>query len=391
MPLFNDIAGTLTVQPLEAAQLIKRWFDPTDIVVLSGKRVDRIKGANVMSQCLPAWELIADLESDGAADILYSLATEPVPLDLYVNVGTPRQELGGIYKRAKEEDLARVIGIVGDFDVKVGSFDSTQSILDFLSKLPLPPTMVVESGSGGVHAWWKIRHNQPVPTILGKEVGERWWAYLNKVSTEDYRAQIDKISDTARMLRLPGTIHWPRPGSNGVPSSVKLVMCDGPEYTIKQILDASGKAWEERLASRARTREADRKLHLDAQEYASMVSGGRWEQMIAVSSVEQWFTENVAWESILAPAGWTFTRQGAEGRQEWARPGRDDKSAVVGWDESPDVMSLLSTSHDTGLLDLLDAGVPLTKWRVSMRLNFHDDYQSLVRWTLQCMGNTVVE
>jgi len=57
----------------------------------------------------------------------------------------------------------------------------------------------------------------------------------------------------------------------------------------------------------------------------------------------------------------------------------------VNWEESPHVMSLLSTSHDTNLLDLLDAEIPLTKWRVSLRLNFKDDYQAMVRWTLELM------
>ena len=54
---------------------------------------------------------------------------------------------------------------------------------------------------------------------------------------------------------------------------------------------------------------------------------------------------------------------------------------MVDWEGSEgNVMSLMSTSRETGLLDLLEAQIPLTKWRVLVRLSFNDDYDAAMKW-----------
>lgn len=381
----EELAGSLDVYPSQAVSLIQAWFNPDDIIVLSGKRVIRMVGGNnVISQCMTAVEVVQSLDKD----VMHSLCVDPVPMDLYVNVGSPRDCLSTYSKRVTEADLDRVIGVIGDFDVKDGSFSSTQEIFDYLDSLALEPTIVVESGSGGVHAWWKFdtRENGPVPPPFGKELAARWWSYLHAQASLR-GAQVDKLVDTARMLRLPGTIHWPREGRGSV-APVRLVKHDGPSHAPLAILEASADAWAGRMVKVAKTRENDKSIRLSTEQYTKLLGGGRWAQLMAVAGVEDFFTEHVPWENILTPAGWTYTRTDSYGRDEWARPGRDgEKSACVNWEESPDVMSLLSTSHDTDLLDLLDAEIPLTKWRVSLRLNFKDDYQAMVNWTLELMKN----
>ena len=85
-----------------------------------------------------------------------------------------------------------------------------------------------------------------------------------------------------------------------------------------------------------------------------------------------------SWEDILIPAGWTFLYTDREERQVVARPGRHEKSATVGWVESPNMMSLLSTSPDTGLADLKEIGAPLNKYRVAQKLLWNDDEKKMV-------------
>lgn len=381
----EELAGSLDVHPSQAVSLIQAWFNPDDIIVLSGKRVIRMVGGNnVISQCMTAVEVVHSLNKD----VLHSLCVDPVPMDLYVNVGSPRDCLATYSKRVTEADLDRVIGVIGDFDVKDGSFGSTQEIFDYLDSLALAPTIVVESGSGGVHAWWKFdtRGIGAVTPIFGKDLAARWWSYLHAQALLR-GAQVDKLVDTARMLRLPGTIHWPREGRGGV-APVRLVKHDGPSHTPVAMLEASADAWAGRMVKVARTRENDKNIRISTEQYTQMAAGGKWSQLMAIAGVEEFFNEKVSWENVLTPAGWTYTRTDGAGRDEWARPGREgEKSACVNWEQSPDVMSLLSTAHDTNLLDLLDAEIPLTKWRVSLRLNFNDDYQAMVRWTLALMSS----
>ncbi len=92
--------------------------------------------------------------------------------------------------------------------------------------------------------------------------------------------------------------------------------------------------------------------------------------------------ELLRWDDILVPHGWRFINEGTEGRRLWSRPGGDyRKSAVTDWEGSEgNVMSLMSTSRETGLLDLLEAHIPLTKERVLLRLSFNDQYELMTDW-----------
>lgn len=386
----QDLAGSLKVDPLQAAQLIRSWFHPQDIVVLSGKKVIRSGDFNVMSQSITASELVGALLSDSGEETLALMCNDPVPLDMYVNVGTPRDPLKSMTSRVREADLDHVIGVIGDFDVKESGFKDTAQIIRYLDSLDLRPTIIVESGSGGVHAWWKFNIDPAMGSVdvkFGKDISARWWTYLNKIAQRDYSATVDKLVDTARMLRLPGTIHWPRYGSSEGASPVRLVTSDGPSHTPVEMMNVAAEAWGERNIKVRDTRDRDRSVQLNTNEYAKLLGGSKWGQRLAVAGVEDYFQEKVSWEGVLSPAGWTYVRTDSSGREEWARPGRSgEKSACVNWEGSPHVMSLLSTSHDTGLLDLLDADIPLTKWRVSLRLNFNDDYQQMVDWTMALMS-----
>lgn len=385
----DSMYGSMKIDPSQAINLIKTWFQPSDIVVLSGKRVERISGENnVMSQCMTAQEMVQSLSAEDGYDILQELCISPRATDLYINVGSPRGVLSSAATRVREADLDNVIGVIGDFDVKEGSFNSTEDILTFLSSLEIQPTMIVSSGSGGVHAWWKFSQPESgvIPVAYGKELALRWWSHINLASQRNYGASIDKLVDTARMLRLPGTVHWPRHSLVGNLGAVELLSHTGPQTTPTRILEVSADAWGERLIRVSNTREKDKSLTIETTKFAEVLAGNKWQQLYAVANIEEFFNDKISWETVLGAAGWSYYRTDSAGRDEWSRPGREgEKSACVNWKDSPDVMSLLSTSHDTNLLDLLDADIPLTKWRVSLRLNFSDDYQMMVNRVMELM------
>lgn len=382
----DGFTALASLKPEDASLLVQYWFNQDDIIVISGKRAIRQQSnVNVFSQSLTALEFVTQMSTDEGKEILRSLSYDPEQMDVYINVGTPAKPLTDPRQRVKEDYLRRVIGIIGDFDVgKEKAFESTEQIYDFLRSLKIQPTIVVESGSGGVHAWWKFSE-QNATIAQGKDVQHRWWAYLDKAAQDFCGARVDKLIDTARMMRLPGTVHWSR-NLAGPPSVVSLSRVSNNPRPMMDFINASEDAWKVRLADVHKTREQDRSLKISTDEYVKMLDGNKWEQLLAVASVEDYFNQHVTWSDILMKAGWTFTRMDSQNREEWARPGREgEKSACVNWPESPEMMSLLSTSYDTGLLDLLDANIALTKWRVSLRLNFDDDYQAMVKWTLEQM------
>ncbi len=95
----------------------------------------------------------------------------------------------------------------------------------------------------------------------------------------------------------------------------------------------------------------------------------------------------MTWDEILLPHGWRPTTDpytGAEqvdgeGRRVWSRPGSTRRSATTDWPPNPHTMTLFSTAPQTGLLRLLDAGVPLSKLRVHAELAHGGDLSAVVR------------
>jgi len=50
----ENLTGDISVNPLAAATLIKTLYDPSDILTISSKRVNRGSGTNVLTQDLKA-------------------------------------------------------------------------------------------------------------------------------------------------------------------------------------------------------------------------------------------------------------------------------------------------------------------------------------------------
>lgn len=348
---FRELAGDIHISSAEASTFIRRWFKPSDKICIVGR--DRRK---TISQSLGAWEAAALTDQQIRDDLVFSGGS----WNVYVAVAPIIDDVT-TYRRGTERNVAYLPGVWADVDVKPGSFNSQTEIRDFLNGLECKPTMIVGSGSGGVHAYWKLG----LAERGTKELLSRWWSYLDESAGD---RQIDKLIDTARILRLPGTVYFPK--TSGPLGAVRL-LSEGPEsYTVAQLEAASEAAYRLKQESR-------RVLRSREQEAPAFETLNQWTAAVHLSQLESEINERMLWSTILEPYGWRLRRTLFDGSLEWSRPGSGDRSAVTDYEGSP-VMSLLSTSHDTGLFDLLESEIPLTKYRVLLRLYFADNHEALL-------------
>lgn len=386
----DEIAGAVEVDPSAAARFLRGWYDEDDLVTLVGVRKKEPQKPHLMAEVYPVEELVVGLESDGGQQLLHSLVNDPrdgSQWNLYVQVCPAAHELESPFKRGGDENVARFWGPWVDLDVKPGSFETQDDALNFLRGLDVFPTTVVTTGSGGVHAYWRMTHSLAVEA--GRDLVRAWWSYLGEKASS-YGAKVDHLVDISRMMRLPGTVRWPKEREAAVPALVSLFYVGGPETHVapERLLEVASPASERREERIRRTQLTDRQRRWDADSIAAELlnSENRWSTLRAVAQVEDLFNELVSWDEILEPEGWTFLREDNNERREWARPGRGDKSATTDWPESPHVMSLLSSSEDTGLADLKEAEIALTKYRVALRYWFNDDETEMVKWTISRAG-----
>lgn len=371
---FSDFAGDVQVRSDYARAFIQAWFGPQDKICLVGRRSKKTGRLDVVSQSMPASEFLSGLDDSSLSDMIFD--PEGSTWNLYIGVCPIKNDIT-LTKRGTEDNVEYCPGVWADIDVKAGGFASQQEILDWLHSLPIYPTIIAGSGSGGIHAYWRVDWADKG----NKELVSRWWSYLDEMAGD---RSIDKLIDLTRILRLPGSIYFPKDYTDSSKlSPVTLIEATGLTYTVAQITEISAAAFERRNQRRAKIiyDDAQRRLDMDslAKSLSSDVDLNKWALYQAIAEVEEWVNEMVPWAEILEPHGWTHMRQLRDGSNEWARPGRSERSAVVDFEGSP-VMSLLSTSEETGLSDLKDAGVHLSKYRVHLRLNYGDDNEGdLVR------------
>lgn len=371
----SDIRGETTLSSEKARTFVQTWFAPDDKISIVGIRSIKTGKMDTLSQSMLAKEFIADIASD---QLFASLIFDPEDgssWNLYIGV-CPIKEDVSLFRRGTEENIALVPGVWADIDVKDTGFKSEQMILDWLKTLPLRPTMTCGSGSGGVHAYWRYHWGQEGT----KEMGERWWAFLDEEAGR-VGANIDKLIDTSRVLRIPGSLHFPKQTDSSSDASrklgpVKLHDVSGITYDMQQIIDISTDAFERRKVKRAKLVAEDNERMLSMDSVArSMLSGHiktKWKLFRAIAYIQDIVNDIYTWREILEPFGWTWLKEQRDGSWEIARPGRKERSAVVDFEDSP-VMSLLSSSMESGLGDLKDAGIPLTRYRVLLRLHYNDD------------------
>ena len=371
---FVELAGDLSVEMNSLQQFVKAWYLPTDTIAVVGIRPSKNR-QGVLSMPIEVKDLFTWTEEDiwGLAkrangDVFGSYMTLfPVKDATKITAG----------KRGTEENVGDIYGVFVDIDVKPGSFETKEDAIAFLTEGDIPkPTIIVDNGgTGGLHAYWRFSWNE----TGHKSHLEMWWAFISSKSP----VKIDRLIDITRLSRLPSSVYWPKDGSGGKPGTVQVLYADGPQYSIETIESLSKEAWSSRKERISRVIDEDSRMKLDASLLAAELGiggpGSEWSLYASIAMVQENFNELYTWENILQPLGWTYLKTDSQGREEYARPGRYEKSATVGWLESPDMMSLLSESPETGLADLKEAGIALTKYRVALRLLWNDDPRAMTR------------
>jgi hypothetical protein len=159
--------------------------------------------------------------------------------DLYVGVGLSGRDLGAGH-RCKAQDIVGLAGFWADFDLKSDAHTKPlpATIEDALSLVPdgLPSTIVIATGNG-VHIWWLF--NKPwifandqerkdaaalsfrFQTLLRYRSNQRGWAF-------------DRLSDLARVLRIPGTTNAKDPDN---PKQVDVYSIEGRRYDLSDFRD----------------------------------------------------------------------------------------------------------------------------------------------------------
>lgn len=384
---FNDLVGSTTIDVSHLRAFLTCWFRPGDIVSLIG--IPTTGSRQVLSMA----QKVDDLMTASNVDLepLTYIPHEDKRMNMYISIN-PLIENHSVDLRARgsKADVREIYGTFIDFDIskagsKEGAFDNKQEVYDFLLGIPCPPTMVIDNGeNGGIHAYWRLT-DEDVPEAE-ESLLLRWWAYISSLTDR----KIDKLIDKTRISRVPSCIYWPKDSAMRV-DTVKTLTTSGPLYSLKGMVSVSLDAFQKHQAKVAALR--DQKVRVDPSVWETRIlqlarEGGSNRKLsalqakVAMNRIDTFIDECYEWDEILEPHGWTFLKENSDGSKTWARPGKSERSAVVdyvdGSGRKSGVMSLLSSSPDTLLEDLKEAGVPLTKKQVLLRLNYKDDVHLMV-------------
>lgn len=341
------------------------------------------------------------------------------PQGLYHCVGVTKERPPQGY-RGKERDVDRIPGAWADLDVRDGSFRNWDHILELLSRMRsegMGPDIVVATGSGGAHLYWK-QHGGFEP-----EVALHYSKRIRRWIMAEFGVKVDNVAQANRIMRLPGSLRFPKNSSDlslGV-VPVEVVSSTGRFADFGMIKEVTEAAWsvvEERTREQRDRMASDfyavADVALTELEYQGILPGsdgvdlstffpsGRsglaldgssdraeWDELWGKFAFLEVFNRSVPWAAILEPAGWTkFGEPDDEGRQSWTRPGggaKNPRSAITDWDGGPNVMSLLSDAPETGLSHLYEIAddatrrvFKLTKARVLAELKYDGSMEKLI-------------
>ena len=154
------------------------------------------------------------------------------PKDVYVGVGLSPCDFGPS-RRCPSEQIAGIAGLWADFDLQSEAHKKSlpKTISEALELVPkeLPPTLVVSTGNGA-HAWWLFKE----PWIFDDDAERghaaalvlRWQTLLQEAAQKRGWG-FDRLSDLARVLRVPGTTNAKDPAN---PKPVTLHSHAGRRY-----------------------------------------------------------------------------------------------------------------------------------------------------------------
>lgn len=270
--------------------------------------------------------------------------------------------------------VQQVCGFFADLDVKPGvegEFGTRAELEAFLAKLPAP-SMLVDSGSGGAHAYWLTTQRLPGGRATAKLLNG-WHDYLQERAGA---VVLDHVMEPARILRLAGTVRWTKPEelAAGWPAftRVQLRYSDGPRYPVEELAELCRDAFTRCEERRVRVRSefnADRQQSIDDLARRGLDSGNR-------AYLEQQFNLRQDWAVLLERGGWTLVADGRDGSghsrdcRSWRRPGLPETahySASTDWGESH-LMTLYS--NDPAVAGLADPNIPSGRFRHTTKYRF---------------------
>jgi hypothetical protein len=413
--------GNVELDPEVAGRYLKEWHGLLGENVL----VSVVMLPSARSFCAPLSEVVARLDGLGLEELVYPAELGAVRQSVYVAAGVLRER--PVKGRGGKKYFEHAPGTWMDLDVREGGFSGWDEIVDLVVEMDragIGPQMMVGTGSGGAHLYWAVEGGIAAPE--GEMLGRRLRLWVE--SRTDYA--VDHCENSDRVLRLPGSIRWPKPAGGGhwdaVPRECTLVRerVEGSWAAPDRIRELTAEVWEE-WSSRTREhrgRRATRRAEamdtvwgvVDGEDPLLVSAGDRlrgdvlgeirgwvndgvgrgqsltWREMWALSMAEDEFDESVGWAAILEPRGWRrYGEPDDEGRVQWTRPGGGEhsgRSLVTDWAGSPNVGSLLSMAEETGLRTMHDAGVPLTKHAVAAALYWNGNVGDLLRAWL-CGGD----
>lgn len=366
-------------------------------------------------------EIIEIIESDAGLGGLVHPSDRGGNQDLYHHIGVTRQRPKSGY-RGRGADTEMVPGAWSDLDVKGGSFGSWGDIYNVIAdmdRLGIGPQGVVMTGSGGAHCYWRAENG------LDPAAGGMYTKRIRRWIQAEYGVTVDNVADPARIMRLPGSIRFPKNGDPVGTEPVLVAMTRiEPIYTDLKVLEAvTQDAW---AAVEDRTREQRDRLAADFYALESLAltefevqgvlpgadgidlggffPGGEsddlgWDDLWGRYAFLEVFNASVPWAAVLEPAGWTkYGDPDDQGRQSWTRPGggtKNPRSAITDWELGPNVMSLLSDAEETGLSHLHDLAddatrrvFKLTKARVLAELRYGGSMEKLFEVWLRAHRDT---
>lgn len=375
MVQLSDLIGTTEVDPEAAASYLEWLFAPDDIVHISAFRGKK-KAKNytsVVSMAGTRNEICSNIREEGLDWI--KDGDPDNPWNVYYSIAPSKERVDGTNKRPNKTHACGIRQVFGDLDVKAGGFESSAEIAEFVGELSVPPSAIVWTGSGGAHVTWRIAESDQKAMWHEEKVGEKWWSYLDfEAKRMGYEVSIDRLIDSeSRVLRLPGTVRWPKVPTDK-PNKVVGYILDNDDLTYEQFVEETAEPFAEYLA-RVKQRKHDDGLLSEA-VIGIADPNKHWSRLLLFALIDEYCEKYITWEELLLPEGWEVLREGGDGSTEWTRPGGAGKSATTDWPESPEVMSLFSTDESTGLADLKEAEITLTKWRVFLRLAHDDDVDS---------------
>jgi hypothetical protein len=154
--------------------------------------------------------------------------------DLYAGGGLSGEDLGP-HRRVRADEVLGVVGLWADIDVAGPHHQSAKrypptrtAALTVLERVPLRPTLIVDSGHG-LQAWWLFQ--EPYFFEGGEERMEtaavaRAWDQTIAAHARHFGWDVDPVGDLARVLRVAGTYN--HKGDAAVP--VTLLDAEGPRY-----------------------------------------------------------------------------------------------------------------------------------------------------------------